>query len=783
MSISNNITTPTAKIDCISNATITEGQKAVFDVQLANVNNVASFIKLNLSDISATLGQDYGGIEVSFDGSTWEKLYGDTVHIAGGADKFHVRVSTTDDSAVEQLEQFKLTASTNGTSGSGTGTINDNDKLTSTLSIASITNATVTEGQAAVFDINLANVNNNGIVKLNLTDLTAQLDADYCGVEVSFDGQNWTKLQGDSVNVSRGTNKFQVRVSTIDDNIVEGVEQFRLTASTDASSATAIGTINDNDKPNATATIGSISNATVTEGQKAVFDVNLANVNSAASFVKLNLSDISATLGGDYGGLEVSFNNGQNWETLIGDTVHIAGGANNFKVRVNTTDDSTVESVEQFRLTATTNGSTGSGTGTINDNDKLPKASLGNFVWEDKNFNGVQDTGESGIAGVKVNLLDAGNKTLGTTTTDANGQYLFDQLEAGDYKVQVVAPSGYFVTKQDQGGNDETDSDLDRATGMSAVTNLTPGENDRSLDAGLYRKATVGDQVWQDYDHDDLMKFDYEAQGFAGVKVNLLSNDRQVVQSTVTGKDGYYKFQDVDPGLYSVQFDASGTLSKGNWSGNIDPSWQFKVNSAAADPNSVGKSVVLRDLNYTTSTGVFQLESGQVELTKDAYLTPLAIDLNGDGVQTVSVDQGVTFDILNIGQRTATGWVSGQDGLLAIDNNGNGSIDNRDELFGGVNVGDGFAKLSSFDSNQDGVVDAQDKDWQKLNIWQDKNVNGITDAGELNSLASHGISSLNTNYTNDFTKDTQGNILGERSSAIGVNGQSMDMVDVYFKLG
>ena len=163
------------------------------------------------------------------------------------------------------------------------------------------------------------------------------------------------------------------------------------------------------------------------------------------------------------------------------------------------------------------------------------------------------------------------------------------------------------------------------------------------------------------------------------------------------------------------------------------------------------------------------------------FETPIIIDLNGDGVQTIGVDEGVEFDLLNNGTKVQTGWVSGKDGLLAVDNNGNGQIDDRSELFGG-DIGAGFAKLGTFDSNQDGVVDAADAEFSELKVWQDKNENALTDAGELVSLESAGVASMNTSYTNVFGTDALGNIHGEHSSATLTDGTSVDMVDVYFQI-
>ena len=160
--------------------------------------------------------------------------------------------------------------------------------------------------------------------------------------------------------------------------------------------------------------------------------------------------------------------------------------------------------------------------------------------------------------------------------------------------------------------------------------------------------------------------------------------------------------------------------------------------------------------------------------------TPLVLDIDGDGIETISVDEGVEFDIFDTGIEVKTGWVSGDDALLAIDNNGNGKIDKRAELFGG-GLGEGFAKLANFDSNDDGVVDASDVGFNALLVWQDANEDGVTDEGELVPLESTGITSLDTGYKEMFTPDAQGNILGERSSATLADGSSIDLVDVYFQ--
>jgi serine-aspartate repeat-containing protein C/D/E len=164
--------------------------------------------------------------------------------------------------------------------------------------------------------------------------------------------------------------------------------------------------------------------------------------------------------------------------------------------------------------------------------------------------------------------------------------------------------------------------------------------------------------------------------------------------------------------------------------------------------------------------------------------SPLAIDLNGDGIKTLSINKGVEFDLLNTGTKNNVGWISGRDGLLAVDNNGNGQIDNGKELFGG-GVGDGFAKLDSFD-NRDGLVDASDQGFETLRIWRDGNSNGVTDGNELQALSVFSIESLNVDhiaYDQAAQIDKRGNILGERGSVNTTSGKSLDMIDVYFQVG
>ncbi len=214
--------------------------------------------------------------------------------------------------------------------------------------------------------------------------------------------------------------------------------------------------------------------------------------------------------------------------------------------------------------------------------------------------------------------------------------------------------------------------------------------------------------------------------------------------------------------------------------------WLEEVTVDRDGPNS--KNFLENTENFSikvvgTDDTMFSQDSLQVEIldkTHYGYVSPIVVDLNGDGIQTISIDEGVEFDIFNTGEKVNTGWLSGNDGFLAVDNNGNGLIENQDELFGGAGVGDAFEKLASYDSNNDGVVNALDDNFGQISVWQDANENGLTDLGELQSLNAAGISELSLDYQSGFSLDPQGNVLGETSTAV-VNGETRDLIDVYFE--
>ncbi len=126
-------------------------------------------------------------------------------------------------------------------------------------------------------------------------------------------------------------------------------------------------------------------------------------------------------------------------------------------------------------------------------------ASIGDYVWLDENINGIQDSGETGVVGVTVNLYDGTGTLQSTMETGADGQYHFTELVPGDYYVSFILPEGWSFSPQDQGSDDTVDSDADVTTGRTETTTLEQGEDDLTWDAGIHPAYDFGDLPDPDY--------------------------------------------------------------------------------------------------------------------------------------------------------------------------------------------------------------------------------------------------------------------------------------------
>ncbi|MCA1492218.1 hypothetical protein I6F11_14935 [Ensifer sp. NBAIM29] len=170
-----------------------------------------------------------------------------------------------------------------------------------------------------------------------------------------------------------------------------------------------------------------------------------------------------------------------------------------------------------------------------------------------------------------------------------------------------------------------------------------------------------------------------------------------------------------------------------------------------------------------------QLVSPLLQFLRD----PLILDLDGDGVELSSLtDSNVHFDYDRDGFAEKTGWISADDGILVIDANSNGSVDDAGELFGSPSQ-DGFAVLETLDSNRDGKIDAEDDAFTQLRVWRDLDQDGVSDEGELMTLEEAGVTSISLVRT-DVTGTNSGHDIGFEAEFTRTDGTSGTAQTIYF---
>ena len=156
---------------------------------------------------------------------------------------------------------------------------------------------------------------------------------------------------------------------------------------------------------------------------------------------------------------------------------------------------------------------------------------------------------------------------------------------------------------------------------------------------------------------------------------------------------------------------------------------------------------------------------------------PLVLDLDDDGVELSTYQNGARFDLLGAGRAQQVAFVQGGDAFLALDRNGDGVINDGRELFGEQHgARNGFEELKRFDDNGDGVIDKNDAVFNELRLFRD-NGNGITEAGELISLAEAGIVAIDLGYRETDERAAGGNRIAQIASFLRSNGSRGQAAD------
>ncbi|HGO3120844.1 TPA: SdrD B-like domain-containing protein, partial [Staphylococcus aureus] len=249
---------------------------------------------------------------------------------------------------------------------------------------------------------------------------------------------------------------------------------------------------------------------------------------------------------------------------------------------------------------------------------KTPKYNLGNYVWEDTNKDGKQDSTEKGISGVTVTLKNENGEVLQTTKTDKDGKYQFTGLENGIYKVEFETPSGYTPTQVGSGTDEGIDSNGTSTTGV-----IKDKDND-TIDSGFYKPTyNLGDYVWEDTNKNGVQ--DKDEKGISGVTVTLKDENDKVLKTVTTDENGKYQFTDLNNGTYKVEFETPSGYT---------PTSVTSGNDTEKDSNGLTTTGVIKDADNMT------LDSGFYKTPKYSLGDYVWYDSNKDGKQD-STEKGI----------------------------------------------------------------------------------------------------------------------------------------------
>ncbi len=298
-------------------------------------------------------------------------------------------------------------------------------------------------------------------------------------------------------------------------------------------------------------------------------------------------------------------------------------------------------------------------------------------VWNDHNGDGTLDD-VTGIAGVTVRLFD-NDTEIATTTTDANGRYIFTGMADGNYRIVIDSGTLPNASDADVNWQQTYDPDNDLDDQHTIPVTIEGGNIFGAYDFAYYKGGdySISGTVYADWNSNN--ELDGGEPGFAGITVTLYDEDGNIVAVTTTDENGDYTFGDLPPGTFTVVVNEN------------DLPTQY---SQTQDPETPGDTCTNCNGQGTVTIGAADVEDFNFGYEPAGYGIigdRVWRDNNGDGLQQ-----------------------AGEPGLenitvyLYVDLNGNGDYVRVDETQTGANG------IYSFDNLPPGdyrvVVDTEDDD-------------------------------------------------------------------------
>ncbi|WP_083228450.1 Calx-beta domain-containing protein, partial [Veronia pacifica] len=638
------------------------------------------------------------------------------------------------------------------------------------------------------------------------------------------------------ITLPAGHTGIRVYIKPNDDNIYEGNEQIMPFAVLNGVQANGqIATLNDDDDiPH----VQSISDTTIAEGEDAIVTITLSDASNATTRVWIDAYNDSAIGGGQdhQETLYVNFGDGQGWRNIgnfaHGQWVDVPANTTTFQTKVQTANDNVYEGNETFTIRARTENESAlnqSGTVTISDvTDKPMVTSVSSpKVWEGDTveftvslsnqsttstsvtldaYNGAATDGSDYQSLMTVNFGDGqGWQNLGDFT---HGKTISVPGNVSSFQVRMptIEDSHY------EGGEKftlraSTEYQSGHVTGTATIK-----------DDELITRGSNG--LW---DVEDVSKLTLEMQNIyqkpsAGYRSSLgyylMDNNGNIIKAEVMmGRVASYSSLNVDVSTTGAAKMGLFLIPNGHNFGITNGSATILVRSgdSVITKNGVTVQVLLSESHKNLGKYDNETNSGNQSHWEDLvgggdkghddiklnivarpkeYITPLVLDLDGDGVETISVDVSkINYDLDADGVSHVTGWTASDDGFLVWDINQDGLINDGSEMFGagtnladGTKARDGIQALAQHDLNADGKIDASDAIYAQLNVWVDANQDGITDPNELKTLAELDITSISLGAVASDEMDN-GNLLGLISSYTKSDGTEHEYADVWFEQG
>lgn len=273
----------------------------------------------------------------------------------------------------------------------------------------------------------------------------------------------------------------------------------------------------------------------------------------------------------------------------------------------------------------------------------LRLSSVGDFVWEDQNKNGIQDLDEPGLQGVVMYLYAEDGTSMDSTITDENGRYEFTDIFPGIYTIAAKADQFLTITTANTGSDTSLDSDgilIDAKISTNPIT-IVSGSQRTDIDFGFFiLPVSISGFTWIDEDNDG--QFQLEESFIGNILVSLFDSDNNLIADTLSDLGGFFAFEDQLAGTYYLQYELP--------TGFIFTDGNVGVDLSDSDVDGT---------NGVGTTAAFSLLPGETSIDNAAGYQALPSikgltweDTNGNGLR--DVDESIISDII-VNLRTANG--------------------------------------------------------------------------------------------------------------------------------